>query len=131
MLINLTNHPSDKWSEEQRQAAYKLFGSIVDVPFPEVDPNWDEQTVWNLAREIVDKLTDEYGTEGITVLVQGEFTLTYAIVSLLYEKGIPCVAATTERIVREREDGVIERKFVFRRFRYYMPRSNERTNLLK
>lgn len=42
MLLNLSNHPSSLWCDEQIKAAETLFGEIVDLPFPQVDPNGDE-----------------------------------------------------------------------------------------
>lgn len=42
MLLNLSNHPSSLWCDEQKKAAETLFGEIVDLPFPQVDPNGDE-----------------------------------------------------------------------------------------
>lgn len=33
MFINLTNHPSDKWSKEQLEAARK-YGEVVELVFP-------------------------------------------------------------------------------------------------
>lgn len=40
VFINCSNHPSERWSREQKQAA-EGYGEIVDLPFPEVDPSWD------------------------------------------------------------------------------------------
>ena len=34
MFINISNHPSSKWSQEQIIAAKKLGGDIIDIPFP-------------------------------------------------------------------------------------------------
>lgn len=39
MLINLSNHPYEKWDETQKQAAIEAFGRVEDYPFPPIDPN--------------------------------------------------------------------------------------------
>ena len=47
-FINYTNHPSINWSEAQLQAA-KIYGEIIDMAFPEIDPHWDESQIYSLA----------------------------------------------------------------------------------
>ena len=42
MLINISNHSSDKWSMKQHLMAEK-YGEIVDFPFPEIDPYKDSE----------------------------------------------------------------------------------------
>ena len=39
MFINLTNHPSATWSEEQLKAA-RQYGEIVDLHFPIIEPTF-------------------------------------------------------------------------------------------
>ena len=36
MFINLSNHPSLKWNEDQKKAALEMGGRIIDMPFPPV-----------------------------------------------------------------------------------------------
>ena len=36
MLINLKNHPSDKWTDDQKNGAIELYGELKDLPFPMV-----------------------------------------------------------------------------------------------
>jgi hypothetical protein len=65
MLINLTNHPSARWSEKQKAAADE-FGEIVDVPFPQVEASADEQIVNSLGKEYLEKIKKISGeTENI------------------------------------------------------------------
>ena len=33
MFLNLSNHPSANWSQEQTEAAMRLYGEIVDLPW--------------------------------------------------------------------------------------------------
>lgn len=118
MLINLSNHPSAKWAEEQLRAGHE-FGEIADLPFPTVDPNGDEKYIQGLAEEYSRRILDLANGHQTTVHLMGEMTLTFAIASRLMEKGIRCVAATTERIVTESPGGAKTTFFKFVRFRYY------------
>lgn len=119
MFVNCSNHPSAFWSEDQRKEAEK-WGKIVDLPFPKVPAEADEEQVRLLAEDVSAKIL---ALHPCAVLCQGEFTLTYAIVSSLMSKGIRVVSACSERDVKEEKmpDGS-ERKtawFRFVRFRAY------------
>ena len=118
-FINHTNHPFARWEEGQSQAA-RAYGEIVDLPFPQIPADWDEAEVSALAQENADKIL---ACRPAAVLVQGEFTYTYAIVARLKAAGIPVLSACSERCVREYTDEngqtVRESRFVFCRFRTY------------
>lgn len=116
-FVNLTNHPLEAWSEEQLAAA-SAYGEAVDYPFPAVAPAATEEDIAATASEIVADITAHYGTE-CTVHLMGEFTMTAALLQRFLQRGIVCVASTTERIVNETEPGkkVVEFKFV--KFRKY------------
>ena len=43
-FINLSNHPSDKWDEKQMEAA-KQYGEVMDIPFPSIPAQADENEV--------------------------------------------------------------------------------------
>lgn len=58
MFINLTNHPSTKWTPEQLQAAEDLGGQIIDVPFPNVDPEGDEEYLNSLVAKYFQRCED-------------------------------------------------------------------------
>ncbi len=123
MLVNFSNHPSSKWGEKQLQAAG---GEIVDVRFPNVDPHAGSEKLDALAEKCVHDIGVAY-TSGSSdleaVLVQGEMTLCYRVVTLLKGYGIRCVAATSERNVVEttNEDGTTSKRVVFNfiQFRSY------------
>lgn len=121
MLLNISNHPTDKWSAEQRKAAAIQFGDVIDVPFPNVDPTADSHTVGHQAVKFVsDALDTHVKPDGFcAALVQGEMVFVYAAVNTLKRKGIPCYAATTERKVVENADGSKTTTFEFVRFRAY------------
>lgn len=111
MLINITNHPSDKWTSKQSAEAKHLFGAIVDIPFPYIDPTVDEQHIASLADVYLDKVLTLAKQGQITVHLMGEMTFTHALTNRLLQHGIPCVASTTQRIGEE--------QFNFVRFRFY------------
>jgi len=123
VLINLSNHPSANWDEEQKREFLHLEltppGSpelkIIDVPFPNVDPNATLLDIMHIAIEIVKEL-EKYNYRFI--MVQGEHTLTYQIVKELVAYRKKPVAATTQRIVTEK-DGVKTSIFKFVKFRQY------------
>ena len=52
-FVNFSNHPSNKWDEKQIEAA-RMYGMIVDVPFPAVDPHLDEDGLEHMAEEYID-----------------------------------------------------------------------------
>ena len=60
-LINFTNHPSGAWSPEQLAAAAR-YGEIIDISFPAVDPNADEE---NVTEEEIRMMVDVGGEKGV------------------------------------------------------------------
>ncbi|MCR4892940.1 MAG: hypothetical protein K5989_12255 [Lachnospiraceae bacterium] len=122
MFINLSNHPSEKWDEKQRKAAEE-YGNIMDIKFPAVESHGDERYILDLAKEFVESIM-EYANEELAVMVQGEFTLTFAIVSELKERGIRVVSACSERNVHNEVNSEGEEvkvtRFEFVRFREYV-----------
>lgn len=119
MLINLTNHPSSKWSSEQMGAAVASYEEVVDYAFPIVSPIATEHEIYVMANAIVDDILRLYGTQDVFIHVMGELTLCYCLIRKFTEKGIHCVASTTERIVTEHPDGTKTSTFKFVQFREY------------
>ena len=115
MFINLSNHPSDRWSEDQRKAAHSLAGYIQDLPFPQIDPNASRKDVERLALEYFEKIK-KYACP---VHVMGESTFVYHFVKLCEQDGIPCYASTTKRVAMENPDGSKTSVFEFVQFRRY------------
>ena len=118
-FINHTNHPSSRWEEGQRRAVGKD-RTIIDWPFPSIPADGGEEEVRRLAEENARTIL---AYRPSAVLVQGEFSYTFALVSILKEAGIPTLSACSERHVSERTDEngetVRESRFAFRRFRTY------------
>jgi len=117
IFINLSNHPSSGWSEEQMEAANK-YGKVQDLPFPDIKPSYDSKEVEEMAEQYLDKILKLGNPADITVHIMGEMVFTYKLVAKLKENGILCVASTTERITSEK-DGVKTSVFKFRKFREY------------
>lgn len=119
-FINYTNHPSVNWSEAQRQAA-QIYGEIMDMDFPEIEPQWDEEQVASLACQQAEKIIAQ---KPVAVLVQGEFTFSYALISLLQQAGIRVLAACsqrcTESVINEKQETIRRSVFKFVRFRQYL-----------
>ena len=113
MLLNLSNHPSTSWSEPQLAAAG---GKVIDIPFPQVDPDGDEAYIEQLANDYYNKIKAMPNIE--TVHIMGEMNFTYSLVNKLKNNGFRCVASTTKRETVE-ENGVKISKFNFVRFREY------------
>ena len=118
-FINHTNHPSERWSGEQRKAA-QVYGEILDIPFPAVDA---EATSAEVATQVEENLEKILVLEPAAVLCQGEFNYTFALVEQLKNLGITVVAATSERVVADEilPDGSTRQVSTFRfvQFREY------------
>lgn len=116
IFINLTNHPSSGWSEEQLKAAQQ-YGEIVDLSFPNIEPYFTSKDINELADEVVESIKTLDSNP--VVHVMGEMTFTYAVVSRLKALRITCVASTTERLVKMMPDGKKVSEFKFVQFREY------------
>lgn len=116
MLLNLSNHPSETWTEKQKNTAEQKFSAIMDMGFPKIDPSWNTKVIEELALDYMELITEN---KPEAVHIMGEFTFTFALVALLQKEGIRCIASTTERIVEEKEGGIRETSFRFVQFRDY------------
>ena len=113
-MINISNHPSTKWGDEQLKAA----GAVVDLPFPAVDPNASSEELDALAQTYLEKIFSMGTLDGV-VHVMGEMGFTFKLVSLLKEAGLTVVHSTTERLSVENPDGTKTSLFKFCQFREY------------
>lgn len=100
MLINLSNHPHNQWTEEQHQAASQ-FGEVVDLPFPNVSPEATTEQLLPLIDEYYNRITQLGKQDAVVVHLMGEMTFTFMLVARLLNAGYRCVSSTTERIVKE------------------------------
>ena len=120
MFINFSNHPSAKWQAEQINAAEK-YGKITDIPFPNVSPLAEENDITEMAEKLVDEIMAKSPD---AVMCQGEFSLAYAVISRLLNKGVTVLTACSERKTEEKklDNGEVEKNtfFKFVKFRKYL-----------
>ncbi len=120
MLINLSNHPFSSWSTKQRQAA-EAYGECIDLPFPAINPSWDEEQIEKLSSEYFDKIIAMgSGHKQLTVHLMGELTFCFSLLRKLQRAGIRCVASCAQRNVEDAPDGVKRVIFAFENFREYV-----------
>ena len=121
MFINFSNHPSYNWSQEQLDAAGE-YGEIIDLPFPQVPSEYDERSILMLADEQIKRMPSISAGDS-AIMIQGEFTLTYALVSRLKGLGYKVLSACADRKAEEvsADDGSTTKvsRYVFTRFREY------------
>ena len=120
VFLNITNHPSDKWSKEQLEASKELGEKVRDYQFPNIASDISDEELNSLVNKVVDAVMNE---KTDAVLVQGEMVFTYRLVKKLSKNNIRCYAAITERVAEEKtnEDGSTTKVaiFKFRGFREY------------
>lgn len=121
MLINFSNHPSNKWSADQVDAALSEYASIMDIPFPAVKADASSEDVFKIAEQYERQIEIMHPS---AVLCQGEFSLAFAVAGLLIAKGIKVICACSERDVVETldENGETQKvsTFKFVSFREYI-----------
>lgn len=121
MFINLSNHPSNKWSQKQLAAATE-YGDVIDMAFPNIDSEASETEIDCLVFQYWEKIQDvaqDCLIGDLAVHIMGEQTFCYRMIKLLNDNGVPCLASTTKRDVVENPDGTKTVKFEFCRFRIY------------
>lgn len=126
MLINLTNHSSDRWGKRQLEQAEK-YGEIRDLPFPLIRAACTSEEIDGLVvkylAEIQNILNESDGTGRDAVMIQGEFVFTFRMVTALKKQGLTAIASITERKTDEEilSDGSVRKVslFEFQGFRRY------------
>ncbi len=122
MLLNLTNHPSEKWGKDQTSAAKNQWGEIMDMAFPQIDPNSDESNIERMVSDTFGEIRTiiPEPSEKDAIHLMGEQTFCFALISRLLDAGYNVVASTTERQKVILEDGITEQSvFTFKQFRTY------------
>lgn len=124
LFINISNHPSSKWDVKQIDAALKMSnnGPIIDMTFPNIDPNMGSSDVIDLVEDYFSNVTNlisEYEADYVVFHIMGEMTFNYNLVKLLKDNGYHCYASTTKCNVVEKEDGTKISVFEFIQFREY------------
>lgn len=83
------------WGEKQRLSAAQ-YGSITDLPFPEISPLYTERQVLELAEQYAEQILSMHPA---AVMCEGEYTFCYAVVSRLIQQNVTVLAACTQRDV--------------------------------
>jgi hypothetical protein len=115
MLLNLSNHPSTAWPQNQLASASR-WGDVQDLPFPQIDPSAQQDDIEAVAQNYLTKIL---GLKPVAVHLMGELTFTFKLVELLKSHGITVLASTTHRTTEVRPDGTKISKFEFVQFRHY------------
>ena len=118
-FINLSNHPSDKQSDNQLAAA-REYGEILDLPFPNVLPEATTEEIKKLAEPIIRQILEE---KPAAVMCQGEFSLSVYVISQLMQKGILVLTSCSARdVIETKVDGEYKKTATFRfvQFRPYV-----------
>lgn len=132
-FLNISNHPSDKWSEKQISAALEFADEIIDITFPNINPEWDtvrythiitlEDLIKDYRKKTDVKSFKEFclyhNSNNTIVMIMGEMCYTHYLVNILQKEGYNVVCSTTERNTVENEDGTKTVKFEFCKFRFY------------
>lgn len=119
MFLNVSNHPSALWDDNQRNTAH-TYGEVRDYPFPNIPPTATLHEVSVIAQEHARSITV---LRPDAVLCQGEFTFCFMLVMLLQSQGFLVLAACSERCSTESilSDGTRKKTLLFRfvQFREY------------
>lgn len=118
MLINLSNHPKERWSEHQLFEAQQ-YGKIVDLPFPNIPPDASVEQLQPLIEEYYNRVTSFGDPSRVVVHLMGEMTFTFMLLSRLLKADYRCISSTTNRIVEELSSGEKRVLFQFSKFREY------------
>jgi len=118
VLINLSNHPHSLWSEKQLHSA-EVYGEVIDMPFPDIRPLWNEEEIERLSGEYAKRIAAMGSPAQLTVHLMGEMTFCYSLLRKLQKKGIRCIASCSRRNATETPEGVKQAVFCFERFREY------------
>lgn len=96
LLINLTNHPSQEWNEEQLKAAHS-YGEIEDMEFPTIPPYMGEDEIEKVIKKYEQIILKKSEVNLLTVHIMGEQTFCYGLINRLTKHRIRCMASCTER----------------------------------
>lgn len=119
-FLNISNHPSSKWSEKQLSVA-RQYGEVTDWSFPSIDAEWRAEEVTTLVDQYMKRIFKEFpDPKQVTIHLMGELNFTFSLVAQLLAQGYVCVASTTQRVVVEKENHVKEVTFDFVAFRKYV-----------
>lgn len=98
MLLNISNHSSKNWKPEQNKAA-EQYGRVIDIPYPDLKPEWDCQKIVVCARDCFDLCKEMIGQEKelSAVHLTGEPVFCSVLSQLLMREEYKCITSTSER----------------------------------
>lgn len=120
MFVNLSNHPIEYWEKEQKLAA-QLYGELVDIKFPDLDPQWDTGEIVKCAKCYLslckEKIKDTKSSSAIHLA--GETIFCFVLAQMLLKEGYVCLTSTSKRnaVVKK---GIKLSVYKFERFRKYI-----------
>lgn len=125
IFVNLSNHRISNWSNKQLEAA-KRYGTIIDIPFPNIPPHANEEEIIEMAHDAFFNILHiaQYNNldvlnlqdYDITIHCMGEISFVWYIVAEArkWSDNIHCVVSTTERnVVENTVDGVTTKTATF------------------
>lgn len=119
MFINLSNHPSNLWDNNQLSSA-QTYGEIKDIAFPVISPEWSTEQVAEIVKFYFRKINLELSTVKKTsaIHIAGEPVFCFLLIQSLLKEGYTVLTSTTERTVIE-EGNTKTSVFKFIKFREY------------
>lgn len=121
MLINLSNHPFEKWDNQHQQAAFCEFGIVEDFQFPNIAPDATTSEIIQLTVEYVQSCISKLKTtdgKPDAIHISGEPCFVFHFVTQAKAQGITCVCSTTKRVVSN-QGNTKTSTFQFVKFRNY------------
>ncbi|MBK6339138.1 MAG: hypothetical protein KA275_02800 [Chitinophagaceae bacterium] len=119
MLINISNHSYALWKPKQLITALEKFDKVEDFFMPEVNPAFTADQVREMASKIIADIFIQYQhtDETINLLIAGEQSLVFYLISFGLQNQIPCFVATSKRNTVLNSDGTKTIQFEFEQFR--------------
>ena len=119
-FINLSNHSSKNWSEEQLNSAKQYSENVIDIPYPNIPPTATQEQIKDIMKDTLEKVID---ANPKVVMCMGENITCHNFVKELEKLNIQTVATVTKPVTEKvkNEDGTERtiKTFKFEGFRDY------------
>ena len=122
----LLNHKLTPRQEGELRNSFSA--AQIKYPPPEITEQWSKiPTVPEFSRALLEPFTGwlREAAAGDVVVLQGEYSATFALADFSLRQGLIPLCAVTERVAQEKREGEIVQKtyifehICFRRYRYY------------
>lgn len=126
LLINISNHPSSKWAEEQKSG----WDMIVDIPFPDIPPELgaEDKEYQDLLNKTLMAINANVANAemllypekvDVYLMVQGEFSFCYSLVSAMRWTCRIVIPTTKREAVEEiQPDSSVKKTTIFKFVRW-------------